>query len=899
MRGGDAERRPASNGTATNPQEATKPQIKDTTTAEALDIARELARAGVPLFLAKPALDEHGEWDPAGGRSRTGYLFPSNWQRRKADPKVVDRWRPGMALCALMGHAVDGVDVDPQKGGQESYDELDIIGGMPRAYGKQTTPSGGYHELVAPLGVHSRDKVGAGLDVKAGAPDGEGRGFLFLAPTQKLSKTTGEVGQYRWVERPRVDEIPADDDSGRYLAGIIEELRSTPTKGAEDDAEDVGPGYVGPGYEDLTPALRKLADDHVRGQLDGWRARLAEAQDWPESARDDKSRGWELLAKDFAWALAMLAACPWTGFYADDAGRAFADLLPEIMSADPLVGGKWSPGLVGKAARKPVAVPPWGELSVVADDDEADPANRAEVDVGNAKQAFQWLRREVGRRHLSGFLRRGRDIVFTSRVGERGYIAAKQPGDYDGPAQVHRVDATDLAVQVDCAYYVFKLVGKGKNLTQISALFPGDVAARVLAGTSVPTLRNVKDLRGVTHTPMVRADGTILDRPGYDEASGMLYLPDSRIELRPVPEAPTRADLDDAVRLLLKLTSGFPWVTPHDRANFLGALLTPAIRPLFDRPFKLVLITAPQRGSGKGYLGTILRVVHGGVLRVSFPERDEEVTKSLVSILDSTSAPVVQFDNVTGVLKSAALDGALTTREWRGERLLGGNKTADLLNDRLWVVTGNNLRIGGDLVRRTLKVTIDARMPHPERRAADSFEIPDLQGWLREHRGEVLHALLVLVRAWVVAGRPLGAEASTDDYGDWVRVVRGILDNAPFGDAVGQFADEETSADEDDVETEEWSTFLAAIRRVFGDERWLASEVIDRVQPNEDDADDETISAHELPSAVAEVWGRPGSNPSRVLGNLLKARRNSWFGEFQVRSAGKTRNHVLAWRVER
>ena len=59
---------------------------------------------------------------------------------------------------------------------------------MPRVYGKATTPSGGTHELVATMGVRSRDKVCPGIDVKAGAPDGTGRGCLFIAPTRRRSK---------------------------------------------------------------------------------------------------------------------------------------------------------------------------------------------------------------------------------------------------------------------------------------------------------------------------------------------------------------------------------------------------------------------------------------------------------------------------------------------------------------------------------------------------------------------------------------------------------------------------------------------------------------------------------------------------------------------------------------
>ena len=103
---------------------------------------------------------------------------------------------------------------------------------MPRIYGKAATPSGGTHELVATMGVRSRDKVCPGIDVKAGAPDGTGRGFLFIAPTRKRSKLDGTIGVYRWVERPDLAALAAEggeDRSGEPLAALVDAPRKPRT----------------------------------------------------------------------------------------------------------------------------------------------------------------------------------------------------------------------------------------------------------------------------------------------------------------------------------------------------------------------------------------------------------------------------------------------------------------------------------------------------------------------------------------------------------------------------------------------------------------------------------------------------------------------------------------------
>jgi hypothetical protein len=83
--------------------------------------------------------------------------------------------------------------------------------------------------------------------------------------------------------------------------------------------------------------------------------------------------------------------------------------------------------------------------------------------------------------------------------------------------------------------------------------------------------------------------------------------------------------------------------------------------------------------------------------------------------LSDTTAPVVQFDNLTGIARSGVLDGLLTTRIW-SDRTLGHNKHPNAVNDRLWLATGNNAKIGGDLGRRTLAMEIDPKMPNPHLR---------------------------------------------------------------------------------------------------------------------------------------------------------------------------------------
>lgn len=180
----------------------------------ALGIARQLVYAGVPVFVAAP--------DPS---KPTGFALPTGWQQTRPDPGVIDLWRPGYALGAVMGCGLDLLDLDARSGA-----DLSTLGcPLPTSYGVATTPSGGVHSFIRSLWIRERDNVAPGIDVKSGLPDGKGRGFAFIAPTVRASKVTGQPTAYRWIRPPDLDRLEREgsaDQSGVGLAGLIERLRA-------------------------------------------------------------------------------------------------------------------------------------------------------------------------------------------------------------------------------------------------------------------------------------------------------------------------------------------------------------------------------------------------------------------------------------------------------------------------------------------------------------------------------------------------------------------------------------------------------------------------------------------------------------------------------------------------
>ncbi len=157
----------------------------ETYIAESLDVARGLVAAGIPVFAAPPA--------PG---TKVGFHLPGRWQQTKPDKVHVETWQPGWALCMVCGCGLDVIDLDVYAGGT-----LDALNGStPRVYGMASTASGGMHLFIASLGVASKNGLFAGVDIKAGEANGKGRGFVFIAPTVKASKVTGEMVPYTWCE---------------------------------------------------------------------------------------------------------------------------------------------------------------------------------------------------------------------------------------------------------------------------------------------------------------------------------------------------------------------------------------------------------------------------------------------------------------------------------------------------------------------------------------------------------------------------------------------------------------------------------------------------------------------------------------------------------------------------
>ena len=278
----------------------------------------------------------------------------------------------------------------------------------------------------------------------------------------------------------------------------------------------------------------------------------------------------------------------------------------------------------------------------------------------------------------------------------------------------------------------------------------------------------IRHLSAISDVPILRADGTLWQTPGYDEKTAVLFEPSGVFP--PVPDGVNIDDADVAMTALMEVVCDFRFENDDHRAAWLSGLLTPLARFAFDGPSPLFLIDANVRGAGKGLLAqTIGQVVLGREIPASSYSHDSEEMRKKITSIALAGDRMVHLDNLEGNFGNDTLDRALTATRWK-DRILGKSEQVDLPLTAVWYGTGNNVSVAADTTRRIIHIRLDVLNEHPEERT--DFTHPDLIGWVRQQRPQLLtHALTILV-AYCNAGRPTHNLAPFGSFEGWSRLVR-------------------------------------------------------------------------------------------------------------------------------
>lgn len=268
---------------------------------------------------------------------------------------------------------------------------------------------------------------------------------------------------------------------------------------------------------------------------------------------------------------------------------------------------------------------------------------------------------------------------------------------------------------------------------------PGLPDRQYLAFAKEGAARFADPVRGITQIPVFREDGTLLTMPGHDAKTQLVYIPPGKLVggLSPTPGSMAAIDAADLMRPAANLTRedahraamailgdrargimgplvDFPMDGPS-RANALALFLTPFVRPLLGSTavVPLALLDAPGPGAGKTLLAKVFSLIATGqdASTVSLLQSDVEMRKALVAFLLGGTTVIV-IDNAKGTISSSALEEFLTAR-WKKDRLLGHSELVDVENNATWMLAGNNIDPGDDMVRRSYLIRISPEEERP------------------------------------------------------------------------------------------------------------------------------------------------------------------------------------------
>jgi hypothetical protein len=396
---------------------------------------------------------------------------------------------------------------------------------------------------------------------------------------------------------------------------------------------------------------------------------------------------------------------------------------------------------------------------------------------------------------------------------------------------------------------------------------------------------HVPPLAGIVETPTLRGDGSLIDRAGYDVASGLYYDPNG-IDYPPIAELPTRQAALAALALIREILAGFPFCDGPAEAVAISAILTALVRRVL-RSAPLFVFTAPKMGSGKTLLATVVAYIVTGrpPPMMSQAEDPESERKRMLALLLEGPMMVV-IDNIERPLKSDALCSILTEPVF-SDRLLGASKTVAVPTNCTWVATGNNISVAGDLSTRVLVCELDPECERPEER---EFAV-DLHEMVPRRRGELAAAGLTIIRAYLAAGGPAQQVPTFGRFEGWARWCRDPLLWLGLADPCAS----RRKAEARDPVRELLIALLLAWRALFASTPTTVAEAI-RAADTTTLQPELLVLCQDLQRAMVDAAGERGAINARRLGRFIARHERRVEGSLRFEQ-GELRHGVATWRV--
>jgi len=411
-----------------------------------------------------------------------------------------------------------------------------------------------------------------------------------------------------------------------------------------------------------------------------------------------------------------------------------------------------------------------------------------------------------------------------------------------------------------------------KGYKEVSVFPPKDVAIAVFNMGSWP---GVPSMSAIVNAPVFGRNGELHSEPGYDAGTGLYYTGGVNLG----DTTPTAERIAWAKNMLLVEVFGdFPFSDDASRAHTLVYTINPFVREMINGPVAPTAFDAPTRGTGKSLLMNLAaRIFLGGDLPVMTDTLDDdEWRKRLVSKL-MTGATHMAIDNIKREIDSGVLCSAWT-EPVLNERLLGMNIEVSIPNRMIWALTANNIQFSDEAARRVVWVRQDANLERPELRDPNNYRHPRIKEWVAENRDELVTAVIVLVRAWIEAGKPLYRGRAKGSYESWAGIMGGILQVI----GVPGFLENDNELFKQSVtESDEMGDFVVEWWKCHGDkEIGLSQSLFKLASVSDTDSENETGQYKNLLSA--KLTSNKQRGRAQQLGRLLDAAKGRVYQDFKI-----------------
>lgn len=287
------------------------------------------------------------------------------------------------------------------------------------------------------------------------------------------------------------------------------------------------------------------------------------------------------------------------------------------------------------------------------------------------------------------------------------------------------------------------------------------------------------NLGGIIKAPLIKKDGNILDKPGYDWDTNLYFQTHIDAEGWRIPHD---ADAEDAKEALQQLKYNLLRTVhfdeeipgPNGKCSYSESVdialnitvLQRAVLPTAP----MFVVSAPREKAGKSMLADIAHLLATGTTSapIEYTINEEELGKRVGAKLFQKE-PIVCLDNLNGELNSSFMCQVMTS-EYVSVRLLGYSKMPSLSTAATWIVNGINASVTQDLRRRAVYARI---IPDPEQK---KFEHDPLKYCSNDNnRVTCIRWLLTILKAYYNAGKPKQDIEPFNSYDDWSDTIRSAL----------------------------------------------------------------------------------------------------------------------------